>query len=165
MKTDEIRFRCDGDGQPCNNIITIPSDCNEFMIKCIECGQFTNILKGLKAIQVYKAGMILLKILLHIWTNSLSIKLKLYRLVCIKRGTNKNRSLLPLLASSTLTVHQYPYINGKTAEIVKTRKMKMRNLFIRPRLLFPFTKCNSHNYIWVNVLCTLIFFSLRTLTC
>lgn len=51
MKTDEIRFRCDGDN-PCNNIITIPSDCNEFMIKCIQCGQFTNILKGLKAIQV-----------------------------------------------------------------------------------------------------------------
>ncbi|XP_037034883.1 SET and MYND domain-containing protein 4 [Bradysia coprophila] len=51
MKTDEIRFRCDGDSASCNNIITIPSDCNEFMIKCIECGQFTNILKGLKAIQ------------------------------------------------------------------------------------------------------------------
>ncbi|KAJ6633064.1 SET and MYND domain-containing protein 4, partial [Pseudolycoriella hygida] len=50
MKTDEIRFRCDGDS-PCNNVLTIPSDCNAFMIKCIACGQFTNILKGLKAIQ------------------------------------------------------------------------------------------------------------------
>lgn len=53
MKTDEIRFRCGGD-IPCNNVITIPIDCNEFMIKCIQCGQFTNILKGLKAIQVSK---------------------------------------------------------------------------------------------------------------
>lgn len=58
MKTDEIRFRCDGD-IPCNNIITIPSDCNEFMIKCIECGQFTNILKGLKAIQVLQALLLM----------------------------------------------------------------------------------------------------------
>lgn len=36
----------------CKNIITIPADCNEFMIQCIQCGEYTNILKGLKAVQV-----------------------------------------------------------------------------------------------------------------
>lgn len=45
-------FRCTGAKQPCDNIITIPADCNEFMIQCIKCGEFTNILKGLKAVQV-----------------------------------------------------------------------------------------------------------------
>lgn len=67
MKTDEIRFKCDGD-TPCNNIITIPSDCNEFMIKCIQCGQFTNILKGLKAIQVNELSQLkLLKICIRVF--------------------------------------------------------------------------------------------------
>lgn len=43
--------RCNGT-KDCKNVIVIPSDCNEFMIQCIKCGEFTNILKGLKAVQV-----------------------------------------------------------------------------------------------------------------
>ncbi|XP_031636986.1 SET and MYND domain-containing protein 4-like [Contarinia nasturtii] len=50
MNTNEIRFKCNGK-KSCNNVIAIPSDCNEFMIKCIQCGEFTNILKGLKSVQ------------------------------------------------------------------------------------------------------------------
>lgn len=44
--------RCNGT-ETCENVITIPVDCSEFMIQCIQCGEFTNILKGLKAVQVY----------------------------------------------------------------------------------------------------------------
>lgn len=44
-------FRCLGN-KPCNNVITIPADCNDFMIQCIQCGEYTNILKGLKSVQV-----------------------------------------------------------------------------------------------------------------
>lgn len=43
-------FRCAGK-KPCTNVLTIPAECNDFMIQCIECGEFTNILKGLKAVQ------------------------------------------------------------------------------------------------------------------
>lgn len=50
MSTNEIRFKCGGK-KPCDNVITIPAECNEFMIQCIKCGEFTNILKGLKAVQ------------------------------------------------------------------------------------------------------------------
>lgn len=42
--------RCNGN-KNCDNVIIIPSDCNEFMIQCIKCGEYTNILKGLKAVQ------------------------------------------------------------------------------------------------------------------
>lgn len=44
-------YRCDGE-LPCDNVLTIPIDCDAFMVKCIECDKFTNILKGLKAMQV-----------------------------------------------------------------------------------------------------------------
>lgn len=44
-------FRCNGT-ETCENVITVPIDCSDFMIQCIECGQYTNILKGLKAVQV-----------------------------------------------------------------------------------------------------------------
>lgn len=43
--------RCDGE-VPCDNVLTIPIDCDAFMIKCKDCDKFTNILKGLKAMQV-----------------------------------------------------------------------------------------------------------------
>ncbi|XP_055316538.1 SET and MYND domain-containing protein 4 [Sitodiplosis mosellana] len=50
MNTNEIRFKCNGK-KPCNNVIPVPADCNEFIIQCIQCGEFTNILKGLKLVQ------------------------------------------------------------------------------------------------------------------
>lgn len=43
-------YRCAGK-KPCDNVINIPADCNEFMIQCVKCGEFTNILKGLKSVQ------------------------------------------------------------------------------------------------------------------
>lgn len=43
--------RCDS-GNDCTNVLLVPTDVNEFMIKCTECGGSTNIMKGLKALQV-----------------------------------------------------------------------------------------------------------------
>lgn len=51
MNDQEIRFKCCSDKE-CKNILQVPVDCNDFMIKCNECGQFTNLLKGLKTVQV-----------------------------------------------------------------------------------------------------------------
>lgn len=50
MKLDIIRFRCDA-AKPCQAIIEVPVNCNDFMVKCVHCGQSTNILKGLKVMQ------------------------------------------------------------------------------------------------------------------
>ncbi|XP_036331884.1 SET and MYND domain-containing protein 4 [Rhagoletis pomonella] len=50
LPTDVIRFRCDGPKQ-CRAIIEVPATCNDFMIKCVTCGESTNILKGLKVMQ------------------------------------------------------------------------------------------------------------------
>lgn len=50
MTNDVIRFKCDSE-QICNNVLEIPVTCNDFMIKCVACGQHTNILKGLKVMQ------------------------------------------------------------------------------------------------------------------
>lgn len=50
LVADKIRFRCDSDVK-CRNIIEISPDCNEIMVKCFSCNQFTNILKGLKVMQ------------------------------------------------------------------------------------------------------------------
>lgn len=51
MRNDVVRIRCDADTK-CPNVIEIPLDCNDFMVRCARCGQFTNILKALKAMQV-----------------------------------------------------------------------------------------------------------------
>lgn len=51
MDPTVIRFRCDSGKSVCENVLIIPGTSNEFMIKCTECGESTNILKGLKAIQ------------------------------------------------------------------------------------------------------------------
>ena len=52
-----LRFRCEtgangGDVPKCNNVIIVPVDSSEFMVQCPCCRQYTNILKGLKALQV-----------------------------------------------------------------------------------------------------------------
>lgn len=46
-----LRFRCDGMGRTCKSVIRLPVDTNEFLIKCTECGETTNIMKGLKSMQ------------------------------------------------------------------------------------------------------------------
>ncbi|CAH2068307.1 unnamed protein product, partial [Iphiclides podalirius] len=51
MTENYMRFKCDSDN-PCSNVIAVPYDCQEFMIKCDLCEQHTNILKGLKSLQV-----------------------------------------------------------------------------------------------------------------
>lgn len=43
--------RCDSD-RPCPNVVAVPYDTKDFMVQCGLCGQYTNILKGLKALQV-----------------------------------------------------------------------------------------------------------------
>lgn len=43
--------RCNGT-KSCGNVITIPDDCTNFMIQCVKCGQYSNIMKNLKAVQV-----------------------------------------------------------------------------------------------------------------
>lgn len=54
MENTYMRFRCEGGIKVnCKNILLVPVDTNDFMFKCTECGEHTNILKGLKAIQVY----------------------------------------------------------------------------------------------------------------
>uniref|UniRef100_A0A182QSN0 MYND-type domain-containing protein n=1 Tax=Anopheles farauti TaxID=69004 RepID=A0A182QSN0_9DIPT len=50
MDPTAIRFRCDG-GKICSNVLIIPAEINEFMVKCTECGEHTNIMKGLKSVQ------------------------------------------------------------------------------------------------------------------
>lgn len=50
MQVQELRFKCGGD-RPCDNVLVIPTDTEAFMVRCDRCGQFTNILKGLKAVQ------------------------------------------------------------------------------------------------------------------
>lgn len=51
MDDTVLRFRCDGPDKSCKNVLLIPIDTNEFMIKCTECGESTNIMKGLKSLQ------------------------------------------------------------------------------------------------------------------
>ncbi|XP_013167232.1 PREDICTED: SET and MYND domain-containing protein 4 [Papilio xuthus] len=59
MTENYMRFKCDSD-HPCPNVIPVPYDCQEFMVKCGLCNQYTNILKGLKSLQdtdmMYKLG-------------------------------------------------------------------------------------------------------------
>ncbi|XP_049549164.1 SET and MYND domain-containing protein 4 [Anopheles darlingi] len=50
MDPSIIRFRCEG-GKICSNVLLIPSEINDFMVKCTECGEHTNIMKGLKSLQ------------------------------------------------------------------------------------------------------------------
>lgn len=50
MRNDFLRFRCEGKGD-CGKVINVPVDTNDFMIRCVDCGEFTNLLKGLKAMQ------------------------------------------------------------------------------------------------------------------
>ncbi|KAH8415808.1 hypothetical protein KR222_001194 [Zaprionus bogoriensis] len=50
LPRDVIRFRCEAPNN-CAAIIEVPPTCNDFMIKCITCGELTNILKGLKVMQ------------------------------------------------------------------------------------------------------------------
>lgn len=53
MENDFMRFRCEAfEKNGCTNIINVPIETNEFMFKCVSCGEHTNIFKGLKAIQV-----------------------------------------------------------------------------------------------------------------
>lgn len=51
LPTDVIRFRCDAPNK-CNAVIDVPPNCNDFMVKCLTCNESTNILKGLKVMQV-----------------------------------------------------------------------------------------------------------------
>lgn len=46
-----LRFRCEGMNKTCKNVLLVPIETNEFMIKCTECGESTNIMKGLKSLQ------------------------------------------------------------------------------------------------------------------
>uniref|UniRef100_A0A182TQX6 MYND-type domain-containing protein n=1 Tax=Anopheles melas TaxID=34690 RepID=A0A182TQX6_9DIPT len=50
MDPGVIRFRCDS-GKICSNVLLIPAAVNDFMVKCTECGEHTNIMKGLKSLQ------------------------------------------------------------------------------------------------------------------
>lgn len=51
MDSNVLRFKCDG-GKNCSNVLEIPAEINEFMVQCTECGEHTNIMKGLKSLQV-----------------------------------------------------------------------------------------------------------------
>jgi SET and MYND domain-containing protein 4 len=51
MDDSYLRFRCDGLDRTCKNVLKVPIDVNEFMIQCTECGEHTNIMKGLKSLQ------------------------------------------------------------------------------------------------------------------
>lgn len=51
MDDGVLRFRCDGLDRTCKNALLVPLDVNEFMINCTECGESTNIMKGLKSLQ------------------------------------------------------------------------------------------------------------------
>ncbi|XP_019536792.2 SET and MYND domain-containing protein 4 [Aedes albopictus] len=50
MDSNVLRFKCDG-GKICSNVLEIPAEINEFMVQCTECGEHTNIMKGLKSLQ------------------------------------------------------------------------------------------------------------------
>ncbi|KAH8280291.1 hypothetical protein KR018_001592 [Drosophila ironensis] len=50
LPRDVIRFRCDAPNN-CAAVIEVPPSCNDFMVKCVTCGEITNILKGLKVMQ------------------------------------------------------------------------------------------------------------------
>ncbi|XP_065073779.1 SET and MYND domain-containing protein 4 [Ochlerotatus camptorhynchus] len=50
MNQTVLRFKCDG-GKICSNVLEIPVEINEFMVLCTECGEHTNIMKGLKSLQ------------------------------------------------------------------------------------------------------------------
>ncbi|XP_052868960.1 SET and MYND domain-containing protein 4 [Anopheles cruzii] len=50
MDASVIRFRCEG-GKICSNVLLIPGEINDFMVQCTECGEHTNIMKGLKSLQ------------------------------------------------------------------------------------------------------------------
>jgi len=57
MDNGIMRFRCvtgteGGEVPKCNNVICVPTDTVDFMIQCPVCKQYTNILKGLKVLQV-----------------------------------------------------------------------------------------------------------------
>jgi hypothetical protein len=56
MSQGIMRFRCTGTGggevPKCNNVIIVPADTADFMIQCPVCKQYTNILRGLKVLQV-----------------------------------------------------------------------------------------------------------------
>ncbi|KAM3966739.1 SET and MYND domain containing, class 4, member 3 [Aphomia sociella] len=64
MTENYMRFKCDSD-RPCPNVIAVPYDCKEFMVQCGLCQQYTNILKGLKALQdtemTYRIGRALME--------------------------------------------------------------------------------------------------------
>ena len=51
MDDSHLRFRCDGLNRSCKNVLKVPLDVNDFMMKCSECGEHTNIMKGLKSLQ------------------------------------------------------------------------------------------------------------------
>lgn len=51
MDDNCLRFRCDGKGKTCKNVLLVPVNVKEFLIKCTECGESTNIMKGLKSLQ------------------------------------------------------------------------------------------------------------------
>ncbi|XP_068146195.1 SET and MYND domain-containing protein 4 [Drosophila tropicalis] len=50
LPRDVIRFRCEAPNN-CAAVIEVPPTCNDFMVKCVTCGENTNILKGLKVMQ------------------------------------------------------------------------------------------------------------------
>ncbi|PNF41902.1 hypothetical protein B7P43_G15535 [Cryptotermes secundus] len=55
MNQGIMRFRCtgteDGKIRKCNNVIIVPTDTSDFMIRCAVCKENTNILRGLKVLQ------------------------------------------------------------------------------------------------------------------
>jgi len=51
MDPGEMRFRCQQDD--CNNVIAVPAaSATSFMAQCLLCHRYSNVLKGLKALQV-----------------------------------------------------------------------------------------------------------------
>lgn len=50
MSTNYIKLRCKGEKR-CDGTVYVPIDCKDFMVKCNECGQPTNIFTGLKAME------------------------------------------------------------------------------------------------------------------
>jgi hypothetical protein len=56
MSQGIMRFQCTGtegsEVRKCKNVIIVPTDTADFMIQCPVCKQYTNILRGLKVLQV-----------------------------------------------------------------------------------------------------------------
>ncbi|XP_046986428.1 SET and MYND domain-containing protein 4-like [Schistocerca americana] len=50
MDSTVLRFRCDA-GTNCNNVVCVPTSIEHCFVQCTECKGYTNILKGLKALQ------------------------------------------------------------------------------------------------------------------